>query len=128
MQDSEEESLKRKIDDLMILKSSDRNKMVQSFKEKLTDEETKFFKKIIKDNPDGEWATTITNSTPLPYHFMGGMAVRNYFRSNGFDEKSLGIDNLDNIYSSIVEEAVNSIPEGYKANKSFFSKIKSFFW
>jgi len=126
--DDAEEAFKRKIDDLMALKSSDRNKMIHSFKKNLKEEEINFFKKIIRDNPDGEWATTICNSTPLPFHFMGGMAIRNYFRKEGFGEKELGIDNLDNIYSSIVEEAINSIPDNYVVKKSFFSKIKSFFW
>jgi len=122
------ESEIRQFEDLMALKDEDRVKMLDLFKKTLKEEELKFFKKIIRDNPDGEWASTISNATPMPFHFHGGMAIRNFFRTNGFGEKELGIDNLDNIYVSIVEEAVTSIPEGYTPNTSLFSKIKSFFW
>jgi len=116
-----------KFEDLMALEEGNRVKMVELFKRTLREEDIAFFKKIIKDNPDGEWATTISNATPMPFHFGGGMAVRNFFRTEGFDEKELGINNLDNVYVSIIEQAINSLPEDYSTKKSFFSKIKSFF-
>lgn len=123
-----DEAENRKFDDLMALKDEDRSKMVTLFRKKLKEEDLKFFKKIIKDNPDGEWASTLSASTPTPFHFGGGMAVRNFFRTEGFGEKELGIDNLDNVYVSIIEQAVVSLPEDCTTEKTFLSKIKSFFW
>ena len=41
-----------------------------------------------------------------PYHHGWGTAVRNRLRMNGFGEVEFGIHNLDNIYVSLVEEAV----------------------
>ena len=40
------------------------------------------------------------------HHFRWGMWMRNQLRMNGFSEKNLGIDNLDDYYVSMVEEAV----------------------
>ena len=40
------------------------------------------------------------------YHMTWGMAVRNLLRRNGFDEKTLGVDNLDNVYVGLVEESL----------------------
>jgi len=128
MKEMEKEMQREQFDDLLALADKDRVKMVDLFKRTLTNKDIKFFAKIIKNNPDGEWATTITKDTPVPFHFSGGMGVRNYFRSNGCGEKELGINNLDNIYVSIVEEAVSSISEKLTTKKSFFSKIKSFFY
>ena len=41
-----------------------------------------------------------------PYHFHWGMAVRNALRAKGFGEREFMIDNLDNIYVPLIEEAV----------------------
>lgn len=40
-------------------------------------------------------------------HFGFGMGVRNYLRNHGFGEKELEVDNLDDYYVAMVEEAVN---------------------
>jgi hypothetical protein len=37
---------------------------------------------------------------------MWGMSVRNLLRQKGFSEEHFGIDNLDDIYISLVEEAL----------------------
>ena len=49
------------------------------------------------DNPTG-WAT--------PHHFHWGMVIRNLLREKGFGEEYFGVDNLDDIYVSLVEEAL----------------------
>ena len=40
------------------------------------------------------------------WHFYGGMAIRNLLRKNSFGEEALGIENLDFIYTRLVERAV----------------------
>lgn len=40
-----------------------------------------------------------------PYHHGWGTAVRNLLRQHKFGEQEFGIDNLDNIYVALVEEA-----------------------
>ena len=41
-----------------------------------------------------------------PFHFGWGMTIRNLLRVNGFDEKFFSVDNLDDIYVELIEEAV----------------------
>lgn len=41
-----------------------------------------------------------------PLHFDWGMTMRNFLRDMGFGEKEFGIQNLDNIYVELIEEAV----------------------
>lgn len=41
-----------------------------------------------------------------PYHFFWGMAIRNLLRDKGFGEDYWPIWNLDDIYVSLVEDAV----------------------
>ena len=43
---------------------------------------------------------------PAGYHMGWGMGVRNALREHGFGEEPFGIKNLDNIYVTLVEEAV----------------------
>ena len=40
------------------------------------------------------------------YHMTWGMAVRNLLRRNGYDEKTLGIQNLDDVYVGLVEASL----------------------
>ncbi len=41
-----------------------------------------------------------------PYHFGWGMGVRNLLRQNMFGEKEMHVENLDNIYVELIEEAM----------------------
>lgn len=41
-----------------------------------------------------------------PYHFGWGMAIRNLLRQNGYGEKELHVENLDNVYVELIEEAI----------------------
>ena len=41
-----------------------------------------------------------------PYHFFWGMTTRNALRQKGFGEQEFGIINLDNVYVTLIEEAV----------------------
>lgn len=43
------------------------------------------------------------------YHFHWGMAIRNILRDNGFGEKEIGVENLDDVYAELVEDAIESI-------------------
>jgi len=40
------------------------------------------------------------------WHFVSGMQIRNLLREAGFGEEGLGIENLDYIYTRLVERAV----------------------
>lgn len=53
--------------------------------------------KMINENPN-DWCTGI--------HFGWGMYMRNLLRTNGYGEKELGLQNLDDYYAAIIEEAV----------------------
>lgn len=54
-------------------------------------------KESIKNDPKN-WIT--------PYHFGWGMSIRNLLRDKGFGEDYFKVDNLDNIYVQLVEEAM----------------------
>jgi len=41
----------------------------------------------------------------MPYHFTWGMTVRNLLRENGFGEREMGVENLDDFYIGIGEKA-----------------------
>jgi predicted Rdx family selenoprotein len=43
----------------------------------------------------------------IPHHFTAGMMIRNRLREGGFGEKAFGIENLDNIYIEILNEALD---------------------
>jgi len=42
----------------------------------------------------------------IPFHFEGGMMIRNKIREWGYTEAAVGIENWDNIYISIIEDVV----------------------
>ena len=48
-------------------------------------------------DPEGWW---------IVQHFSWGMSVRNLLRSNGYGESDLGIENLDDHYVGLIEEAL----------------------
>ena len=68
---------------------------IDMLKEKLDDRP--LIRKAIEDNPT-KWY--------IPYHSYWGMGVRNLLRTEGFGEEYFGIDNLDDIYTQLVEEAL----------------------
>jgi hypothetical protein len=41
-----------------------------------------------------------------PHHFAWGMVIRNLLRREGFGEQELGVENLDNVYVELIEEAM----------------------
>lgn len=49
-------------------------------------------------NDPADWSTE--------YHFGWGMSIRNLLRANGFAEADMGVQNLDNVYVPLVEEAM----------------------
>lgn len=52
--------------------------------------------KMIIENPTKWW---------VEHHFGWGMGIRNLLRENGYTEQSLGIDNLDDYYVGLIEQA-----------------------
>jgi hypothetical protein len=54
-------------------------------------------KNAYKANPSEWW---------VDYHFGWGMSVRNLLRKKGFGEDYFRVDNLDDIYVPLVEEAL----------------------
>ena len=67
------------------------------FLKKLTKEDAEEIRKAIKADPKSWFAG---------YHFNWGMWVRNQLRSAGYGENYFGIQNLDDIYCELVEDAV----------------------
>lgn len=49
---------------------------------------------------------------PHPFHFREGMSIRNLLRMNGYGERELGVDNLDDVYIGLIEEALGLRPTG----------------
>jgi hypothetical protein len=73
---------------------------------------------FLKRNPMiAEWAREIQSEIVkarlgganwvLPYHFNWGMEIRNLLRRGRYGEDEFAIENLDNIYAELVEEAVD---------------------
>lgn len=69
----------------------------------------------------GKWYTKINPR----WHFEQGMAVRNFLRDNGFGEKDLGVDNLDDVYIEIIELAVEKIIDDQLDKEDIISYIES---
>lgn len=42
----------------------------------------------------------------VPYHLRWGMDVRNWLRTHGFDERSLDVWNLDEVYIPLIRAAI----------------------
>jgi hypothetical protein len=62
-------------------------------------------KEAMNREPDRWW---------IGAHFGWGMWCRNQMRSHGYGEQEMGVDNLDDYYVDMVEEAIDSddIPDG----------------
>lgn len=56
---------------------------------------------MYEENPTG-WM--------VPYHFSAGMSIRNLLRDRGFGEDYFNVDNLDDIYVALIEEALKLHP------------------
>ena len=72
-----------------------------------------------------EWSVCIIDGNP--YHFSTGMEIRNRLRARGFDETTMGVENLDNVYVSIVECGLKiwEKKKGWKASDLYLqSKTK----
>ena len=54
-------------------------------------------REAIEGNPDHWWVSR---------HVTWGMRVRNELRKHGYGEEVLGVDNLDDVYVGLIEEAV----------------------
>jgi hypothetical protein len=57
----------------------------------------------VQADPKGWW---------IGHHFSFGMTMRNIMRQNGFGEKELEVDNLDDYYIPCIEEALPSAYSG----------------
>ena len=83
-----------------------------------------WFKQAISQDEEGidrpliDVLTEMINKSPekwwIGHHFGWGMGVRNMLRKNGFDEKELGIDNLDDYYIPLVEQACLGKGKNYR--------------
>lgn len=99
--------MKEEEKDLKALKEKDKLEMLKILKEKLPTNLKNKINAMIKKDPKG-WSTSIEvyKGIPSPFHFREGMDIRNLLRIEGFTEDKLGINNLDNIYSYLVEESL----------------------
>lgn len=81
--------------------------MTQTIDPKLQRDAIAFLRRNLVDQE--AIADTIQREGPTwyaGYHFGWGSKVRNLLRDNGFGEKELGVENLDDVYVKLVEEAV----------------------
>ena len=76
-----------------------------------------------KRDPDEWWAACggerivdkdgrTYDGLPQPFHLREGMALRNLLRAGGYGERELGVDNLDDVYIGLMEEARGLRPTG----------------
>lgn len=79
------------------MKPEAREKALQILRDNLLDAVKAKVKEAYKKEPDDWWVS---------YHFSWGMGVRNLLRQKGASEKELGIDNLDDYYIVLVEQAL----------------------
>lgn len=81
-----------------LFDSLDKNKKQQAvdfLKDNLVDQD--FLREEINKDPEN-WIS--------PLHFNWGMFIRNLLRQNGFGEEFFPVDDLDDIYVELIEEAV----------------------
>ena len=78
-----------------------RDSMVNVLRDGIPEEAKALFRTEIAANPLG-WS--------VYFHFSAGMEIRNVLRQAGYGEKETGIDNLDNLWVPLVEEAVKEQP------------------
>jgi len=74
-----------------------KKKAIKFLKKEISQELKIGLKLLIKKDPEN-WFTK--------YHFEWGMAIRNLLRRKGFGEKYFGINNLDDIYVELIEDAI----------------------
>ena len=67
-------------------------------RQELTPTVQEAIRKAIGDSPNKWW---------VDYHFGWGMGFRNLLREKGFPEAYWPVDNLDDIYTYIVEDSIN---------------------
>jgi len=85
------------------LSEEKKNKAINCLKKEITKELKIGLRILIKKDPD-EWFAM--------YHRGWGTAIRNLLRHKGFGEKYFGINNLDDIYVELVEDAVKERKNG----------------
>lgn len=91
-QDSLPRTLDGAIDFLKIKLSEQIEENDEGLKKPLIEELTR----MINQNPEKWW---------VEHHFIWGMGIRNLLRKNGFGEQELGVDNLDDYYVGLIEQA-----------------------
>jgi len=74
-----------------------KNPAIDCLKKFITKKDKIEIRKAIKKDSEGWFAF---------HHFEYGMHIRNLLRKKGFGEEYFGINNLDNIYVELVEDAV----------------------
>lgn len=79
------------------------NFMKNNLKFAIGEEDLYFIRNVILNDPEN-WK----NELPF-FHFSGGMAMRNWLRANGFNEKYMEIWNWDDYYIPVFEEAISQL-------------------
>ncbi len=74
-----------------------KNPAIEMLRNEIPVDDQDKMRSLAKENPTS-WC--------VPYHFEGGMAVRNLLRTNGFNEDYWPIWNLDDIYVFLLEDAI----------------------
>jgi len=94
--DSEMKDIRKSYEVLKTNKTKECLAVIHFLKESLGEDFWKWFENA---KLHGNWYTH------NGWHFSGGMNVRNHLRQNGYGEAYLGIDNLDDTYTFLIEDA-----------------------
>jgi len=80
-----------------VLTNAQREGLIAFLRDWLPDEAKSAYREMMRQNPDDWWRDA---------HFAGGIIVEYALRGNGFDEKSLGVADLDALWPELLAEAV----------------------
>jgi hypothetical protein len=79
------------------LSQEKKNKVIKFLRKIIPDDDKLKIRQLIHEAPEGWFAF---------YHHGWGTAIRNALRHKRFGEKYFGINNLDDIYVELVEDAI----------------------
>lgn len=74
---------------------------IEMLQRELGEEFTQWYRDRVRTHDSRWWL-------PKGWHFIGGMAIRNLLREQGFGEAYFGIHNLDDVYIELVEGAIGN--------------------
>lgn len=84
-----------------FLTNAQRDYLVAFLRDWLPEEAKSVYREMIRENPTTWWQDP---------HFAGGIIVEYALRGNGFDERALGVKDLEPLWPELLERAVEDAP------------------